>query len=274
MAYINGQEVLFTPFWGWGGIIECETLPTENINKQSLYRTADGLFWYDTEWRKVIEEDNIVVPDKSQSQRGKAGLINLYNDSSGLTLDPQNENRLRIAAANTSDIDAATSQNKPIVPATFKFAMQNKAFKGDLSTIVGTHADASTPASSFAINKFVMKYALHFKMDVIEKGGTFTIKPGMLALVMPYGDYTLSVYNGGTTVASSMGTTMIFAAERDSENWDNNYWMALVYAKKGTLGVASVSSNHNQYSSNCTIKNNYSGDEGSGRAYVYYLSKD
>ena len=237
MAYINGQEIVFIPTGGG--------------------ETAD-----------------IVVPDKSTTERGTAGLVYMYNESSGLTLDAQNENRLRIAAASTKDIDEGTSQNKPIVPANMKYAMQSKSFTDDLSNILESSADARTPAGAFAIKDFVLKNALNFKLHKIPRGETFKITPGMMALILPYGDYTLSAHKSdGTTVASSMGATIVMATDwgADADN-ANNYWVAFMYVKSATL-MPTMSSNHNAYTANCYIKNNDSGTSGSGIAYVYYLSR-
>jgi hypothetical protein len=319
---------------------------------------------------------DVVVPDKSGSQRGTAGLVYMYNESCGLRLDDYK--RLCIASANNADIIEKKSVNKPIVPANFAYALTNHmyrrqlsaldleneedhenedmptsakltkayvdqkapAYRGNFSDINhggtqssandhkfptasavkayvegiaaydGSITEASTPDENGTLPKDSMKPAsvwavanhtkkikteiledteqsmesfksdilqqilprlLNFKMASIEKGGTFTIKPGMLALVLPYGDYTLSAHKAdGTEIATGMGTTMIFSAERD-EAYDGDYWMAAVYARSAML-TATVSSNHNRYSTDCYIKNNYSGNEGSGMAYVYYLS--
>ena len=251
-----------------------------------------------------LRETPTVIPDKNESERGSAGLINMYNESSGLRLD--DKQRLCIASASTAEIDAGVSVNKPIVPATIKHAMQSKAYHKDLSSITSIeHEDAKTPPDSYwtkryvddktktykgnfsdiydtpmhtsmipgapAVKNFVLANIMHFKMTFIEKGETFTIKPGMLALVLPYGDYTLSAHKeDGTEIATSMGTTMVFASERD-EAYEGDYWAAFLYAKNAVL-AATVSSNHNRYSTNCYIKNNYSGSTGTGRAYIYYIS--
>lgn len=292
MAFIKGKEVFFFPFGSeGGGIIESDELPTENIKTDSLYKTPDGLFWYDTEWHRVIDDNDIVEPGTNSSNPlGTAGLLRMYNDSSGVRLDEQK--RLCIAAASTGEIHTGVSVNKPIVPATIKYALQDKSYKGTFENLNGV--DGQLPASSqavktlvdsrdnalktlitdgdSAVKDYVLQNLMHFKMDYLEKGQSFTLKPGMVALIMPYGDYTLSLHNGSTTVVSGMGTTMIFAAERDSKNWNGDYWLAAVHVKRGTLGTPTVGSTHNKYSSNLTIKNNYSGSDGSGRAYVYYLS--
>ena len=112
-----------------------------------------------------------------------------------------------------------------------------------------------------------------FKMKRIPSGGKFTITPGMLALVIPYGEFTLSAHKSdGTTVASSMGATMLFSAERDTEIFNNDYWVAFLYASKSYL-TTTVSQNHNRYAKECYIQNNYkvTGSE-TGMAYVYYIS--
>jgi hypothetical protein len=257
---------------------------------------------------KTVGDSSVgsVVPDRSRQLRGSAGTVTLYNESSGLKLDTTNDNRLCIASATTADIDEGISVNKPIVPATIKYAIQSKAYHKHLSSITSVdHEDAKTPPDSYwtkryvddktktytgdfsdvkdtpkyqgmipaasAVKNLVLANIMNFKMATIAKGETFTITPGMLALILPYGDYTLSAHKAdGTEIATGMGTTMIFSAERD-EAYDGDYWMAAVYARSAML-TATVSSNHNRYSTDCYIKNNYSGNEGSGMAYVYYLS--
>ena len=44
---------------GARAIIDVEELPTEDINTALLYRTADGVYWYDGEWHKVADESDI-----------------------------------------------------------------------------------------------------------------------------------------------------------------------------------------------------------------------
>lgn len=290
MAFINGKPTFFFPYGsggssdGGGGIIECDVLPTEEIKTDTLYKTPDGLFWYDTGWHQLINDDDIVKPGTNSSNPlGTAGLVRLYNKSTGLRLDDYN--RLCVAAATQDEISEGISANKPLTPDNIKFAVQNKSYKGDFVGIHSTSSDKDTPASALAIKtfvengdksvrNFVLDNLLRFKMDYIEAGKSHPLEPGMIALILPYGDYTLSLHNGSSTVISNMGATMIFSAERDAENWNNDYWLAAVYVKKGTLGTPTVASTHNKYSSNLTIKNNYSGSSGSGRAYVYYLKAD
>lgn len=112
-----------------------------------------------------------------------------------------------------------------------------------------------------------------FKMKTIPSGGKFAIKPGMIALVLPYGNYTLSLHKAdGSTVVSSMGATIMFATDRDSI-WNNGYWLACMYVKQATL-MPTMASNHTLYTDECYIQNNYSDSDSStsDQAYVYYLS--
>lgn len=116
---------------------------------------------------------------------------------------------------------------------------------------------------------------MNFKLHKIKRGETFEITPGMMALILPYGDYTLSAHKSdGTTIVSSMGATVVMATEwgADADN-PNNYWVAFLHVKKATL-MPTMGSNHNSYTSNCYIKNNDSGTTGTGYAYVYYLSRE
>ena len=200
MAYINGKEILFTPIGGGSG-------------------TTD-----------------IVVPDKNTSERGSAGLVYMYNESSGLRLD--GDQRLCIAPASEADIDAGTSNNKPIVPAFLPYA--------------------------FA------KYGLNFKLHKIPKGETFAIKPGMMGIILP--STTLSAHVGSPTASatvSSMGTTIFMATDTgaDTSNPDS-HWLALLY-----VSSISMKSNHNVYTSTCYIKNDDTSSSGT-YAYVYYIERN
>lgn len=85
MAYINGKEIVFAPI-GCGGT------------------------------------NDIVVPDISTTERGSAGLVYMYNESSGLRLD--GDKRICIASATEDEITEGKSANKPIVPATMKHALE------------------------------------------------------------------------------------------------------------------------------------------------------
>lgn len=243
-----------------------ELMPYKNLQKQVLENT-------DAIKNGGTGTTDIVVPDTSTAKRGTAGLVYMYNESSGLRLD--GDKRLCIASASESDIDAGTSHNKPIVPETMKYAMQTNAFTGDISEILSTSGDAKTPTGALAVKDFVLKNALNFKLHKIPRGETFEITPGMMALILPYGDYTLSAHKSdGTTVASSMGATIVMATDWGADADDaNNYWVAFMYVRSATL-MPTMSSNHNQYSANCYIKNNDSGTSGSGYAYVYYLERN
>ena len=274
MAFINGQKVLFSAMINRSdAIIDCETLPTQDINAKSFYRTPDGIYWHDGEWHKVIEDDDIVVPDTNTSERGTAGLVHMYNESSGLRLDP--DKRICIASATNDEVTAGVSFNKPIVPAVMKHAVRVNSYKDDLAQIDASSEDANTPAGAFAVKDFVLKNALNFKLHKIPRGGTIEVTPGMMALILPYGDYTLSAHKAdGTTVASKMGATIVMATDWGADEHDaNNYWVALMYVKSATI-MPTMSSNHTSYTDICYIKNNDSGSSGSGFAYVYYIERN
>lgn len=240
MAFINGKEITFIPMGGGG--------------------------------------TDIVVP--AQGSRGNAnfvesepGLVKLYNESAGLDIDAYGQ--LGIVAATKDEILKKESARKPIVPATMKYAMQENSFAGNLSNITPTHEDAYTPAGALAITNFVLKNALNFKLYKIPRGEMFEVKPGMIALVLPYGDYTLSVHESKTASAkiSKMGATIIMATDKGADVEDTScYWAAFMYVKSATI-MPTMSSNHTKYTQNCYIKNNDTGTSGTGYAYVYYLSR-
>lgn len=248
-------------------------VPTTNTDNSGKVLTTNGSGT--PEWQTPSTSggtNDIVVPDISTSQRGTAGLVYMYNKSSGLELD-ENQ-RLCISPASKDEITKKESARKPIVPTTMKHAMQANSFKGIIEDIITTSDDIHTPPSALVVKEFVLKNALNFKFDKIPRGKTFTITPGMIALILPYGDYTLSAHKSdNTTIASSMGATIVMATDwgADYDN-ANNYWVAFMHVKKASL-MPTMSSNHNSYTSNCYIKNNDTGTSGTGYAYVYYLSR-
>ena len=220
---------------------------------------------------------DIVVPDTSTSQRGTAGLVYMYNPSSGLELDEYQ--RLCISPASKDEITKKESARKPIVPATMKHAMQSNSYGGDLADMNSNDENMRTPVGALAIKDFVMKNALGFKLYKIPRGEMFEIKPGMMALILPYGDYTLSLHESKTSAAkvSSMGATVVMATDWGADA-DNRqcFWVACMSAKSyKVLGVdiPTMGSNHTSYTSNCYIKNNDSGSSGTGYAYVYYINR-
>jgi hypothetical protein len=286
MAYINNKEILFSPrITGMKALIHCAGgLPTVDINTNSFYEFEGNLYWYDEEWHTLGEggTTDLVVP--AQGSRGNAnfkesipGLIKLYNESAGINIDEYGQ--LGIAAATNQDISIGTSMRKPIVPKTMKYAMQSNSFNGNLANISPTSEDANTPVGAFTVADFILKNLINFKLYKIPRGEMFEIKPGMMALVLPYGDYTLSLHESETSSAkvSNMGATVVMATDWGAEEEDTNcFWVACMSAKTyKVLGVEipTMGSNHTKYTSNCYIKNNDTGTSGTGYAYVYYISR-
>lgn len=124
---------------------------------------------------------------------------------------------------------------------------------------------------------------VNFKIEVVKPNGTFELKKGMIALILPYTTTTQSktayfFTSDGTNIlgdGNGAGATMVFVTDAVNDNNEmdkngNNHWMSLVYVS----GIT-AKSNHNKYSSNCYFKNNYEikGTE-SGYAYVYYLERE
>ena len=205
MAYINGKEILFSP--------AISVSPTD-----------------------------IVVPGTNSSNPlGTAGLVRMYNESSGLRLDDQK--RLCIAPANATDLNAEVlSNNKPIVPAFFAQALQ--------------------------------KFGDNFKVAVVAKNGTFTIKPGMIAILFPWKTYGAIYTSGGSSIISTSGTSIIFATDKlNSQNVMSDTGTYYHVAAICVSGITS-SSSHNTYSTSsgyCYFKNTHNDSSGTGAAYVYYL---
>lgn len=315
MAFINGQEILFATLGavvGNDAIIECDELPTANINYKAFYLVPDGLFWNDGEWHEVTSLDEIPLATQLTGSdvrdangnlikeiSGIPGFIKLYNRSSGLELDALG--RLCVAYATDDDIKTGVNKRNPIGPGSFKLALET--FLPNISSTIlsnavksvtnaninatGTVANLPPSTSSVkgyvdtgdkTVKDFVTQNLLNFKIHMIEKGEKFEVKPGMLALVLPYtttlNPRTLTSWDGDNNPivknddgeAVGMGATIIFSTDKVD---GTNHWMAMMY-----VTTLSMSSNHNIYSKNCFIRNDYSGNEGSGRAYVYYLERN
>lgn len=205
MAYIDGKEVLFAA----------------NINMGA--------------------DVDIVVPDTNATERGTAGLVYMYNESSGLRLD--DDKRLCIAPANKNDIDVGTSNNKPIVPAFMPYALQ--------------------------------RFGDNFKVAVVPRNGTFQIKAGMIALLFPWKTYGTIYNSSGSSIIDTKGTSIIFATDKlNSQNVNDDNGTYYQMAAICVSGITSTSS-HDTYSISsgyCYFKNEHSDTtSGTGYAYVYYL---
>lgn len=191
-------------------------------------------------YKDMARRLQIVRPDKNTSERGNPGLIYMYNESSGLRLD--DTNRLCIAPANKTDIDEGKSNNKPIVPAYMNYALQH--------------------------------FGDNFKVAIVEKNGTFEIKPGMIALIFPWKSYGAIYTSSGSSIINTSGTSIVFATDKlnNSDNVDDSgtkYHVAAICV----AGLSSTSS-HDTYSTSsgyCYFKNTHSDSSGTGRAYIYYL---
>ena len=180
--------------------------------------------------------------DKNTSERGTAGLVYMYNESSGLRLD--NDKRLCIAPANKTDIDAGTSNNKPIVPAFMPYALQ--------------------------------RFGHNFKIKIVPKNSTFPITPGMIAIILPWDKASFYAPNN-TAIVTGVGTSIVFATDKLNANNEidangTNYWMSIL-----SISGLSSTSKHSLYSlssGNCYFKNAHSDtvtETNTGNAYVYYL---
>ena len=227
--------------------------------------------------------NDIVVPDKNTTERGSAGLVYMYNESSGLRLDA--DKRLCIAAANDTDIKTAAndktkaSVNKPIVPYYMQAALQ--AF---LPKVTNTNMDIGgekemLPPATYAVREYLQNKALgaRVKFAKIPPGGKFIIKPNVIALVLPY-DGTASFRKNGQTeaVISNLGSfALVFATDRVDGNDELNetgtsHWISVTYAS-----TLSVKNNHTRYKLNSADGNSgayFNNGHGTGNMYVYYLS--
>lgn len=158
-----------------------------------------------------------------------------------------------------------------------------KSYSGDFSDV-----DAYEPAYDLkfptvtAIKKYVDKSLknfevpspLKFRLARVPKNGTFEIKPGMIAIILPWKkSYFYTPDN--TAIIEGAGTSIVFATDRmngDDVIMDNgtNYWVSIL----SISGITSTSK-HDVYSlssgKHCYFKNTHDDTSGSGAAYVYYL---
>ena len=183
MVLLNEQEIMFAQMLsGSSAIIECDTLPTTDIDNKSLYKTPTGLYWYGNGgFNKVLNRndpnDIVTAAVGSSSNPGfkesVPGLVKLYNDSSGLRLD--GSGNLCIAQARDAqdktgnDLSASIEQknrsvNRPITPSNLQYALSQFV---PLVTFAGSIADEEetdkTAASVGAVKKYgedtLKKYA-------------------------------------------------------------------------------------------------------------------
>lgn len=156
MAYINGKQVLFSSkiFGRGGAIVEVAALPTTEIDKGALYRTPFGVYWYDTEWHKIVDEAELeakgyalesTVNDVSEALSDFTDRVNAILASDDTTLDELQEivtfiknNSTLIEQVTTNKVNvtdivdnlSSSATNKPLS------AKQGKALKALIDAIV------------------------------------------------------------------------------------------------------------------------------------------
>ena len=189
-----------------------------------------------------VDALGLVVPGTDSSNPiGTAGLVQMYNASSGLRLDEQQ--RLCIAPANESDIDTGTSHNKPIVPAFMPYALR--------------------------------KFGDNFRVKKVPRNSTFMLHPGMIALIFPWKSYG-SIASPSGTIIDTKGVSIVFTTDKVNsadvlDEKGTKYYLAAI----SVSGLTSTSS-HNVYDITydadvCWFVNSHSDTSGSGYAYIYYL---
>lgn len=219
-------------------------------------------------YKDMARRLQIVRPDKNTSERGNPGLIYMYNESSGLTLDK--DNRIVVASANATEIAAKQSARKPIVPNTMAYAMMVNSFLGNMANSAEI-TDDRLPTSIRSVLQLVQN-TMNFGVAYLEKGQTFTVKKGMFAMVFPYGGNTLSFWTKDKSKAiDGMGTTIVLATPEleDSYTTKGHQRVAMFYLAESLTNP--VKTNQDKWMPGCYFKNDYTGSDGSGIAYVFYM---
>ena len=104
---------------GARAIIDVELLPEEDINSALLYRTAEGVYWYDAGWHKVADGDDVAAINESLTNYvkytdepgnvvagGKPGVVGLnYATSCGLRIvSSAGKRHLTVHAGDSTDV--------------------------------------------------------------------------------------------------------------------------------------------------------------------------
>ena len=225
---------------------------------------------------------DIVVPGtNSENPLGTAGLVRMYNTSSGLRLDEQK--RLCVAPADENDINAGTSHNKPIVPHFLQYALKKFLPKVTNDDINIGGEDEMLPPTTHAVRELLNDKAVGAKVKFLRISPTsnYRIRPGTVSLILPYdGKAAFYQHGNSTPVIKELGAfALVFASERTNSNDEvsetgTNYWISVTYVESSVL----VRNHHNKYSlelnTDYDSKAHYiSNTHSSGYMYVYYLSR-
>lgn len=145
---------------------------------------------------------------------------------------------------------------------------------GQSSAVAAKNAQttADTAQATANDNKIKLENSkLVYKSFQVAAGETFTIKPNMICMALPYGGKTLEVYTkgGSQLISGNVGFVMAFAAEIDTGEYANgsNHRVAFMYQPSNSLNL--MSSYHNLIDVGAYLKNN-----GEGNAYVFALMRE
>ena len=208
------------------------------------------------------------------------GLVKLYNSSAGLAVNEYGE--LGIVAASEFEIDKKESERSlrlPIVPKNMPYAMARYSYQDDLSK-----ADTELPPGAKTVADFVSQYIkgnvmpnlIGFKVAVVPREGTFSVKPGMMGIAMPASNAstskTLQFKNdvGAQITNSYHATTIFFSTDKGADPAAPSTYRPIFLFIDGLTST----SYHNSYTGNCTIVNKCDGSgNNSGSAYIFYISR-
>lgn len=120
-------------------------------------------------------------------------------------------------------------------------------------------------------DKFSKDNRTVYKVYQLKAGETFTIKPNMFCLVLPYGGKTVSIHKSDDTqvFSGNAGFTLCFAPEIDTGEYANGHNHRVAFFYQPSNSLSPLASHHDLLEVGAYFKNN-----GDGNMYVYAVMRE
>ena len=138
-----------------------------------------------------------------------------------------------------------------------------------ISNAVNQANEAKTEVSN--VHNFTKDNRAVYKVYQVKSGGTFTIKPNMFCLVLPYGGKTASIHrkDGTALFSGNAGFTLCFAPEINTGEYANGQNHRVAFFYQPSNSISPLASHHDLLDVGAYIKNN-----GDGNMYVYAVMRE